>query len=248
MTNYIYSWNANSKGAKQLSRSLGIQRIRHEGSRFRGGQNKTVINWGSTQLPVEILKCHVFNQPHAIEEACDKGYFFDTVSNNLTPEYTNNIRIAQEWIKEGYKVVCRTLLRASAGRGIVVARTVDELVPAPLYVKYRSSSSEWRVHIWRGEVFDTQRKVRAPGTENPNWEIRTHANGFIYQRNGLVVPPSVPTVAKAAFIEFELDFGAVDILYSERQDRAWALEINSAPGLEGQTLQNYVNILQENLL
>jgi glutathione synthase/RimK-type ligase-like ATP-grasp enzyme len=37
-----------------------------------------------------------------------------------------------------------------------------------------------------------------------------------------------------------LDFGAVDVIWNERQQRAYVLEINSAPGLEGTTIDDYV--------
>jgi D-alanine-D-alanine ligase-like ATP-grasp enzyme len=42
----------------------------------------------------------------------------------------------------------------------------------------------------------------------------------------------------------ELDFGAADVIYNAQQDRAYSLEVNSAPGIMGTTLVNYTNALR----
>jgi D-alanine-D-alanine ligase-like ATP-grasp enzyme len=42
-----------------------------------------------------------------------------------------------------------------------------------------------------------------------------------------------------------LDFGAVDVIYNRAQDKAYVLEVNTAPGLEGSTLDNYVEAIQK---
>jgi D-alanine-D-alanine ligase-like ATP-grasp enzyme len=38
-----------------------------------------------------------------------------------------------------------------------------------------------------------------------------------------------------------LDFGAIDIIYNESRDQAYVLEVNTAPGLTGQTIQSYAD-------
>jgi hypothetical protein len=37
----------------------------------------------------------------------------------------------------------------------------------------------------------------------------------------------------------ELDFGAVDLIWNENQNVVYVLEVNTAPGMEGTTLENY---------
>jgi D-alanine-D-alanine ligase-like ATP-grasp enzyme len=87
-----------------------------------------------------------------------------------------------------------------------------------------------------------QQKRRRLDVENPNWQVRNHANGFIYARENVNPPQCVIDAAKIVFNKCtELDFGAVDVIYNAKQDRAYVLEINSAPGLEGQTLQDYAD-------
>jgi D-alanine-D-alanine ligase-like ATP-grasp enzyme len=45
-----------------------------------------------------------------------------------------------------------------------------------------------------------------------------------------------------------LDFGAVDVIWNEKQQRAYVLEVNTAPGLEGQTVDDYARGIKENFL
>src|SRR5690606_32924060 len=73
-----------------------------------------------------------------------------------------------------------------------------------------------------------------------NFMIRNHRNGFIFQRNEITIPADVEVQATKAFEASGLDFGAVDVIWNEHEGRAYVLEINSAPGLEGTTLDNYV--------
>lgn len=122
--------------------------------------------------------------------------------------------------------------------------TEDELVDAPLYVQYVKKKEEFRLHFFRGEMFDVQRKARRIEEENPNWQIRNHANGFIYQRNDIELPAGMVEVAAKIFNGTGLDFGAVDTIYNAHDERSYVLEINTAPGLTGTTLEKYVEILK----
>jgi D-alanine-D-alanine ligase-like ATP-grasp enzyme len=36
-----------------------------------------------------------------------------------------------------------------------------------------------------------------------------------------------------------LDFGAVDIIYNAKRNECYVLEVNTAPGLEGTTVEKY---------
>ena len=49
----------------------------------------------------------------------------------------------------------------------------------------------------------------------------------------------------AAIKALGLDFGAVDIIYNEAEDQHYVLEVNTAPGLEGTTLQKYTEAILE---
>ena len=117
------------------------------------------------------------------------------------------------------------------------------MVEAELYVKYIPKKDEYRVHIFDDEIIDVQKKMMREGWDDPDWQIRNHANGFIYGRIGIEPPDCVLDVALKTFRNFKLDFGAVDVIYTENIDKAYALEINTAPGLEGQTVVSYAEAL-----
>ena len=121
-----------------------------------------------------------------------------------------------------------------------------------MYVKYIPKKSEWRVHVFRGEVVDVQRKARRREVPDDkiNWLIRNHDNGFVFARGEErgEIANGVEEQALAAVAASGLDFGAVDVIYNEARDMAYVLEINTAPGIEGSTLDGYVerfNTLRE---
>lgn len=255
MTN-LYAYKEGSKSAKSIAGALGIKRIKHKGSRFRGSEDKVVINWGASQLPDEVMKCRVINRPEVVAACADKKMFFECMDDSGMAEmlvpYTTDKAKALDWIKEGGVVVCRTLTRANSGRGIVLAEKEEELVNAPLYTKYVPKRDEFRIHLYReGEaitIFDTQRKARKKEIpdDEVNWKIRNYDNGFIFARNeGIEAPGIVQKIAMQVFETTTLDFGAVDIIYNNKNDRAYVLEINTACGVEGTTLDNYVDMFKE---
>ncbi len=228
---------------KALSKGLGIKRIKHNNSSFIGDLNKTVINWGASTLPPNILHANIINIPEEINITSNKLYFFRKLrATPFLPQYTEMREEAQEWARE-HKVVCRTVLRGHSGRGIVMASTPQEIVDAPLYVRYEAKKDEYRVHVYRGKVFDVQKKGGRIGVEC-NWEIRNKKNGFVFMRKDINPPQCVLDIAIDCFNCFALDFGAIDVIYKERQDKAFVLEINTAPGLKATTLTNYINLFK----
>lgn len=244
---FIYPYKVASESAKSLATTLGAKRIKHEGSRFKGNANKTVINWGSTTLPPEVLKCNVINTVAATSLCVNKLHFFESVGDQFRiPDFTSDRSVAEGWINDGKVVFCRTKLRASSGDGIYEADSPETLRNAPLYTKYIPKKEEYRVHICKGEVFLVQRKALREGAgEGANWHIRNHANGFIFARNeGHTPHDDVITQALAAFNSIEgLTFGSVDVIFNKYRQKAYVLEINTASGLEGETLNDYARVL-----
>lgn len=247
----FYSYRPGSQGCRALAMALGSRRIRHQNSRFVGRASKTVANWGATELPSEALKCKVINHPDKTRVATDKLAFLtvlDATGEVNIPEFTTDINEAKGWAREGATVVCRTLTKASAGRGIVLAAAEGEVVPAPLYTKYKPKRDEYRVHVINGEVVDVQRKMRSRDVpdDEVDWKIRTHDSGFVFGREGVEAPECVTRNAEAAIEILDLDFGAVDVIYNEKEERAYVLEVNTAPGLTGTTLEKYTQAFREN--
>ena len=245
----IYAYNEHSRGAKALALALGIKRIKHEGSRFKGRATKLVINWGASSLPNEVMKCKVLNEPQEVVRVSNKLTWFQSVDREEHTwhlPWSTDRQDAIDWCRRGKTVVCRTVLNGHSGRGIVIASTEDQLVDAPLYVRYKKKKDEYRVHVVGGQVIDIQRKARRLDVpdERVNWQVRNHANGFIFQRQDIQVPDSVSEVALAAMSCTSLTFGAVDIIWNAASELPFVLEINTAPGLEGQTVQSYANAFE----
>lgn len=160
------------------------------------------------------------------------------------PDFTTDRSVAAGWIRDGNAVVCRTLLRGSEGRGIVVAESVEQLVPAPLYTRYVKKKKEFRVHVLNGQVIDVQEKrKRNEFTEERDTRIRNTANGYVFCRGDLVEPEGLRTAAVAATQALGYSLGAVDIGYNARNNHLFVLEVNSTPGMEGTTLQKYADAI-----
>ena len=250
MSLYIYSYNPGSEGAKLLKEALQISKIKNEKSKFIGNPKKTVINWGSTELPLEVRKCRVINQPSIVQLASNKLSFFrhvGRVNNNIIPPWTIDPKQAIEWVTAGYEVCARTVLNGHSAKGLVVMEKNNpkSFGTAPLYTQYIPKKEEYRVHIVRGDVVDLQRKVlrkeKAESGEPINWKIRNLDNGFIYQKNDIHPSDSVFNVALEVMKILGLDFGAVDVVCHSKNQTAYVLEINTAPGITGTTVDNYAN-------
>ena len=250
---YIFPYNPGSRSARALKGSLGAVLIRHERSRFRGGQRKTVVNWGSSELPEEVSKCRVLNKAERVKVAGNKALTFDVLArNNVSiPDYTRDRNVAIRWIQENRTVVARQSLTGHSGRGIIVMENGNEFQEAPLFVTYIPKSAEYRVHVIGGEIVDIQRKIADPEREVTDWKVRSHQNGFIFIRNREdgqpymnVAEQSVKDVALQAVRALGLDFAGVDIVWNRKMRRAFCLEANTAIGIEGSTLDVYTQGLK----
>ena len=246
---YIYPYKMASQSAKRLARALNIPRIRTTNSRYTGRRGDTVINWGNQSIPV-WPGATVLNPPSIINELSNKLSFFRAIDRyNLTPEWVDDRANALQWIADGHKVVARNLLNSSGGKGIDILRTVEQVDAsrALLFVKYIKKQEEYRAHIFNGEVIAINRKARVHDHPNPNWEIRNHENGFIYSREGFATPDAVSICihnsinALNEITNGQLTFGALDIIWNRNDNRAYLLEINTAPGLEGMLVDVYAN-------
>lgn len=244
---FIYSHNENSEGAKELARALHIRRIKHEKSAFIGGPKKTVINWGSHEIPEQVKACKVLNPPNLITLNANKLNFFQSMKGAKepprTPRWTTDPEEAKKWVAEEKTVVARKLLNASSGAGIHFMEfdRPNSFVNAPLYTEYVKKKDEYRVHFMHGEIIDFQRKALREGVhkDDVDWRIRNLDNGFVFVRGNVTLPEDVTRQANLAIAASTLDFGAIDLIYNHKESKAYVLEINTAPGLQGETVTTY---------
>lgn len=172
------------------------------------------------------------NSCEAVKTAANKIKTFATIGHLCVP-YTTDMEEAKRW--EG-PVVVRHTVTGNSGQGIEIVDDPLDIPEAPLYTKYIKKASEWRVHVFQGKAIDVTRKIRDPERTPTNWQVRNHDNGFIFARESGEPPcQSIITHAIEAVAGLGLDFGAVDVIWNQHQERAYVLEVNTAPGLEGET-------------
>jgi len=247
-----------------------IPRLRHEGSTYTPRASDVVLNWGSSNenFPREFLKARVINHPNSLDLVTNKKKFFrhfkENGLENIIPEFSEGPSPEFEsWGEQGRAgkdpdypfAMIRHKLTGSAGEGIEMVtrnnvRKMGDNLRGKLLVRYIPKKSEWRVHYCRASssIFYVQKKVlkndRPAGFE-PNWFVRNHDNGFVFAHGEDYVadtPQCVLEVAAAAAESTGLDFGAVDVVYNSYQQQAYVIEINSSPGLQGESLTKYCDM------
>jgi hypothetical protein len=240
---YIYPYNPGSKSARLLSEAMIVPRIKHRGSRFRGSPRKTVINWGSNHVSEAVANCRIVNLPTAVAVARCKLSTFRVLSGHCRiPEFTTNRQEALGWLREG-DVCSRATTTGHEGIGLCVhPRGSNTLPEVPLYTKYIKKREEYRVHVIGPTVY-VQKKLRRRGAEGDH-QVRNTANGYVFSGRH-EAPRDVTDQAIAAIRSLGLDFGAVDVVWNEHNQQAWVLEVNTAPGIEGNTVSVYASALEE---
>lgn len=256
---YIYAHNRYSEGASLLRKDLRLKSLYRSLERGRRLFLVPIINWGSGSYPENLpnlgRNMRWLNKPEQVAIATNKLFTFECLKQAgvSIPEFTTERGEAQQWVSDGHIVVVRTLLNASEGRGIILWNRelpLAENVRAPLYVKYIKKKHEYRIHVVRYtserggvEPICIQQKLRKRGFEDRDNQIRNHDNGWVFAVNDIIAPhEKVIIQARNALEALGLEFGAVDVIWNERQQRAYVLEVNTAPGLEpgGTALKAYV--------
>lgn len=260
----VYPYKMGSKGAGRLTEALraaGVRALKVYPDRgFRPRRDDLIINWGNGVWPEWINRAffngnaHFNNSCDAVKQASNKLTAFEAMKETgiSIPEFTTDVNVAQRWKDDGRGVFGRRLLRGTQGRGIETWGLVSEDNPVdgprcPLYVKYIKKAAEYRVHVFNGEVVDVQQKRQRRGYEDTNHQIRNHENGWVFCREDIRLPDSIPALAIASCNALGLDFGAVDVIWNNHYQRAYTLEVNCAPGIEGRTVDIYVNAIRRML-
>lgn len=242
-----------SEGLDLLVESLrvaevDVKKIKLSGSSYRGNSNHLIINWGSSSyrdLPESI---GIFNRPGSVAIATNKLKTFNKlVEADLgyyLPMYLTSYSQAKRLVAQGFPVYCRTTLSGCQGSGIVIAKTPEEIVSAQLYTMKVPINKEYRIHVFNREIIDVAEKRRVSSSRREeenillNEEIRNFENGWRFCREDVNPKPLTKSVAIQAVDALQLDFGAVDIC-EDLIGRPIIFEINTAPGVEGTTVEKY---------
>ncbi len=248
---YFYPYNRGSVSCRNLVKALNTKRLRPDGT-YKYKPHHLIINWGNSHLPKwwkrDVIK--VMNFPECVAMATHKLACLQTLhaAKVRVPEYTAAIDTAKAWFGGNPKtvVVCRTIMKGHSGRGIIIAEKPEDLVRAGLYTKHVRHKQEFRIHVVRGKVIDAVEKRKSYEGVKDTF-VRSHKHGYIFCRENVVIPKDVTHQALEAVAALKLNFGAVDIAYRVKEGQAYVLEVNTAPGIEGQTILNYVKAFKDAL-
>lgn len=242
----ITPYKMGSASAKELQQILKattnrrVLRVRKTSTTYKRRVSDYHINWGNcANVPWAAL-----DQERAKAIARNKLKTFEKFKehNICHPEWTTSSEQAVTWCQEGKEVVARTTLFGHSGQGIIMCLehlNTAHFPLAPLYVQYKKKKNEYRVHVFNGQVIDVQQKKRRAGFEGRNNQIRNHQNGWVYCRDDIMEPQDLRTLAVSATTAIGLMYGAVDIIWNEKENKCYCLEINTAPGISGTTKEKY---------
>jgi glutathione synthase/RimK-type ligase-like ATP-grasp enzyme len=247
----IVPYNIGSMSAKLLAEGLHkatglpVLRVRKDSVRYQPRYTDYIINWGCSEQWPFIT----FNKKDGNKLAVNKLQFFQAIQKyNETakdktvniPEWTTSKETAAAWAKDGHTVVGRKLLNSNSGKGIVLYEGNDTVQYCPLYTKYKKKQHEFRVHVFKGEVIDVVQKKKRKGLGDVHSKIRSHGNGWVFCRENIVEPNGLRDQAVRAVGACALPFGAVDVIWNAHENKCYVLEVNSAPGIEGTSLNRYL--------
>ena len=119
---------------------------------------------------------------------------------------------------------------------------VDNLQDADFYSKKEDIVEEYRLHMFKGKSIragkKTQKATRPDGRTAPHQWIRSLDAGWFINYEGFQSTKPMRKLAADALKALGLDFGAVDMA-KKADGTLIVLEVNRAPGLEGNTIRTY---------
>lgn len=251
----IIGYKIGSASVKLLAQSLKpkvkqrVLKVKKDSVTYKHKQTDYVINWGLSRYKPNHTVAHVQNKLYffrTIQKHNDTHVDYPVQHINI-PIWTDSKETAQEWLTNGVETLARTLLNSHSGKGIKLysADNQEPLCDAKLYVQYKKKKAEYRVHVFSTEdgpleVIDvTQKKKRKDFDGEVNTKIRNHQNGWVYCRENITEPNDLRTQAILAASVCGIKHCAVDIIYNQKENKCYVLEINSAPGITGTTLEKY---------
>lgn len=209
--------------ADKLSEKVGYRVLRVLPDRIR---NRPFFKFSNG-----IDKCEQFRRYHTAGVSCPKFAF--------RPDGISEFQFK--------RVVARTLTNASEGRGIVVFEKGQTPPPAPLYVEYIPKQKEFRVHVIFNDVKDVAEKRKRRGHEGEREQyVRNTANGYVFCRTNISEPADLRECALAAVRSLGREYGAVDVIWNQKLNKCFVLEVNSRPGMCGTTVEKYADAIIEN--
>lgn len=248
-----YLWYSNSSciTGRALGNYLGI----------RYGKNPPrnasfIIGWGCKHDAL-LPSCEkgYINPPDKIsinrnkfktsKKLSDNGVFSPRVIKATSPKDIRSALIANT-IK--YPLIGRRISH-QGGRDAILCLNMRDVKHAfdegtQYFSEYIPNEKEYRIHIFKNQIIRIQKKGENEGTEN-SW-IKSSHNGWVFcEINDFdTVNPELKTEAKKSLNIMGLDFGAVDVVWSDFK-KPYVLEINTAPSLNEEGIEIYGEKIRE---
>lgn len=205
-----------------------------------------LIRWGTHQR-IRYVPNNILNRAAAIQNAVDKrGALLMMREHHVNTPRVFDPETALQLPADVFPLLGRNL-QHRGGTDIHlclqrsdVLRAIDD--GTEFFTNYIPTNREFRVHVFQDEALKVSEKVLTEPANQLNTWIRNRNNGFTF-RNVREIPDRVLAAVKnqaiAAVEALGLDFGAVDVILGD-DTFPYVLEVNTAPGLEGDTLRRYV--------
>lgn len=246
---------------RRLCTALGLIRKNPDEWEKYDGKNKVglVFNWGTSR--VFGAGPPFLNPPSKVSQAANKLSCYKALCGVGVPtlKYTQDPTAAAGWLKD-VSLIAHFDLHGHSGHGLQLIKkgSKDDITKSKsgkefkVWTRYFSKSDECRVHCIRrpdgsyNSFYLLKKRVLKERyadfnlEDSPETWIRTYDNGWIFARQ-VTTDLTAVKLAHKAMDALELSYGAVDIM-SRGQDYVVG-EVNTAPGLEGQCLDFYVQNL-----
>ncbi len=199
------------------------------------GRYEYVFRYGNT-LNLKLLPPVIFNRAFAINHVSNKLKMrHDLLSNGIPAPPVYGYKDFQYY---GKKLLEKPLIARTnhhmKGRNFNIvedSETAKRFLNKGYYLqKIIEKDTEYRIFIWKGEIFETNIKVPNPEMKQ-DYMVRTLDNGWRFRPvKWKRIPDPLKEHAINAVGLSQLDFGAVDCCVDTNGD-FYIFEVNSAPSL-----------------
>lgn len=250
---YVYC-PRRSTSAFDLAEALGAERLRrfdgldfwNKGKRFSPAEDSVIVCWG-TSLP-ELDGIRVLNN---MEAPLNKYQEWEklVLARIPSPKMTKS---------DGFHGVAAYKRSGYVGRTFNHTGGLDilEKTEAPDYFTFKEIfTQEYRIHSFNGKSIRAGKKIPREGftpvETEADWKpgllhpwVRSYDGGWKISYETFASTADMRMLAHKAVKALGLTFGAVDM--AQRPDGSLVvLEVNTAPGIEGNTLNTYVRAISK---
>jgi glutathione synthase/RimK-type ligase-like ATP-grasp enzyme len=230
----VVSPKCTSKSAKYLAEQLGLEYVNpYTTGKTDFGNYGSVINWGcSTPIFCDKIFNHFTSVLNAVDKVATLKLLKDTP--NIIP-WTKDIKVAEQWLKEGETVVGRELQASSKSKGITMITESKDLYQKKykFYTKYLDHIGEFRINVFKGKIVSMLEKTQV-GDEFKFKLIRGEPID------------ELQALCKTVDEKLGLDFYGIDVVFDENNNPI-LLEVNSAPMLFGFTGTKFIELFKKEI-